>query len=166
MSPSPTKDGFPAPPLSLLADGAIELRLLRVMGPHNASSRPAHEQYFAHVPEYRFAIHRLADGLRIGRIHLRMTNDNQIVHTIGHGGYAVDEPHRRQGFATRAVRLMVGLAKHWELLPVWILIESDNVASRRTVGRVGFELIDVVNSSEALTLSGIGSEVCRYCNAG
>ena len=166
MAAYPTTNGFPSPPSSLLTDNTIELRLLRVMGPQNASARPEHLRYLADVPEYRFAIHRLTDGLRVGRIHIRITNDEQVVHTIGHSGYAVDEAHRRNGYATRAVRLIVGLAEHWKVLPVWILIEPNNVASRRTVERVGFELIDVIDSSEAITSLGMGSKVCRYRNAG
>lgn len=165
MTTSPTTDDLPSPPSSLLSDDLIELRLLRVMGSKQASARPASEQFFAHVPEYRFAIHRSTDGLRVGRIHLRATNDEQIVRTIGHSGYAVDEAHRRHGYASRAVGLIVGLAKHWKVLPIWILIEPGNVASRRTVERAGFDLVDVIDSPEPLTSLGVDSKVCRYLRA-
>lgn len=166
VTDSPTDDGFPAPPSTLLADDVVELRLLRVLGPQNASERPAHEQFLARVPEYRFAIHRLPDGLRIGRIHIRVTNDDQIVNTIGHSGYAVDVAHRGNGYAARAIKLIVGLAKHWEVLPIWILIEPGNIASRRSVEQAGFELVDVIDSPEELNLLGVGANVCRYRSAG
>lgn len=155
-------EGIPEPPSSLLSDGVIELRLLRVIGPHSATNRSARTQFLAGVPEYRFAIHRLSDGLRVGRIHIRVTTDTDIVHVIGHSGYAVDEARCKNGYASRAVVLIVGLARFWQVLPLWILIEPENTASCRTVERAGFELVDVVNSSAELTSLGIGPKVCRY----
>ena len=74
----------------------------------------------------------------------------------------MDEAHRRNGYATRAVKLIVGLAKYWNVLPLWILIEPDNIASRRTVERAGFQLVDIVESATELLALGIGHTVCRY----
>ena len=130
-----------------LDDEVIELRLLRVMRPHSAEEHPAGERFLGRVPEYRFAIHRRNDGVRVGRIHIRVTNDKEIAETVGHCGYAVDEAHRRNGYATRAIRLIVGLARQWRVLPLWVLIEPENVASRRAVERVGFGLADIVDTS-------------------
>lgn len=162
----PTADDLTAPPAELLADDVIELHLLRVMGPHNAEERPPAARFLADVPECRFAIHRRADGLRVGRIHIRVTRDERIVHAIGHSGYAVDEAHRRNGYATRAIRLIVGLARHWDVLPLWVLIEPENAASRRAVERAGLALVDVVDSSPEIMALGTGPVVCRYRSAG
>lgn len=150
------------PPPGLLADEVIELRLLRVLDSRNAAMRPPEAQFPCRVPEYRFAIHRRSDGLRVGRIHLRVTNDQAIRSAVGHTGYAVDEPHRRNGYAVRAIRLIIGLARHYGVAPLWVLIEPENIASRRAAERAGFQLIDVVDTrSEAVAL-GIGPRVCRY----
>lgn len=55
-----------------------------------------------------------------------------VLRAVGHAGYAVDEAHQR------------------------------NTASRRTVERVGFELVDTVAASpEALAID-VAQEVCRY----
>jgi predicted acetyltransferase len=159
-TPSPHDLG--APPAALLSDGLVELRLLRVMGAHNAQSRPPDARFLGHVPECRFAIHRRRDGLRVGRIHIRVTREERIVHSIGHAGYAVDDEHRRNGYATRAIRLIVGLARYWDVLPLWVLIEPENVASRRAVERAGFELVDEVDSSSEIMALGMGPAVCRY----
>jgi predicted acetyltransferase len=145
-----------------LSDGAIELRLIRVLGPHNVEARPVAQRFLSHALEYRFAIHRLKDGLRVGRIHLRMTSDAAIVDVLGHAGYAVDEPHRRNGYATRAVRLIVDLARANGVTPLWVHIEPQNTASRRTVERVGFQLVDVINTSPQAAACGVGPKVCRY----
>ncbi len=151
-----------SPPAAILADDAIELRLLRVMGPANAAARSAAEQFFAHVPEYRFAIHRKTDGLRVGRIHLRVTNDDAITHAIGHTGYAVDEIHRRNGYATRALRLIIGLARHWKISPLWVLIEPDNLASLRAAERAGLVPVDTIDSPPQAVAMGTGPRLVRY----
>ena len=148
--------------LATLADELIELRLLRVLEPGDIASRPAEAQFLCRVPEYRFWIHRQSDGLRVGRIHLRITNDEAVLRAVGHTGYAVDEPYRCNGYAVRAIQLIIALARHCNLAPLWVLIEPENVASRRAAERAGFQLMDVVETQpEALRL-GIGQRVCRY----
>lgn len=152
----------PLPPPPTLEDDVIVLRLLRILGPSDAAARPNAAQFIANAPEYRFAIHLRSDGSRVGRIHLRITHDDVVLRAIGHAGYAVDEAHQRQGYATRAVRLIQQLAREHALSPLWILIAPDNLASRRTVERVGFQLVDIVASSpEALAID-VSPEVCRY----
>lgn len=158
---SPNADA-PLPPLPTLEDDAIALRLLRIVGPAEVGERPLAAQFLANAPEYRFAIHRRRDGLRVGRSHLRITHDELVLRAIGHAGYAVDDAHQRLGYATRAVRLIQQLAHVHALSPLWILIAPDNVASRRTVERAGFQLVDIVAASpEALAME-VGPVVCRY----
>jgi len=145
-----------------LADDIVELRLLRVLGPDNVADRAPEARFLAAAPEYRFAIHLKSDGQRVGRIHLRITTDETILRAIGHSGYEVDEPHRRRGYATRALRLIRDLAKEHQISPLWIFIAPDNVASRRAVEGVGFRLVDTVDASpEAISL-GLGPTLCRY----
>ena len=149
-------------PSTVLTDDVIELRLLHIMGPENGATRPTNEQFLTAIPEYRFAIHRRSDGLRVGRIHIRRTQDEHVIRSLGHSGYAIDEARRRNGYATRAVRLIVGLARYWGVLPLWILIEPENIASRRTVERAALILIDIVDSSPEAVSLGSGYKICRY----
>lgn len=152
----------PPPAPELLGDDVVELRLIRVLGPADADARPAEARFLASAPECRFAIHRRGDGERVGRIHVRLTGDPLIVDAMGHSGYAVDEAHRRQGYAARALRLIRGIARHYGVAPLWVLIAPDNVASRRTAERAGFRLAGVVPAApEALAL-GLEPELCRY----
>ena len=44
------------------------------------------------APECRFAIHRRADGVRVGRIQLRLTDDATILRAVGHAGYILPSP--------------------------------------------------------------------------
>ena len=152
----------PLPPAAVLADDAIELRLLRVLAPGDAAARPPEARFLSAALEYRFAIHRRGDGLRVGRIHLRVTHDPLILRALGHSGYEVDEAHRRNGYATRAILLIVGLARVCGVTPLWVLIEPDNVASRKAVERAGFTLADVVDTLPEGVGLGLGPRVCRY----
>jgi tagatose 1,6-diphosphate aldolase len=147
---------------SRLADEVIELRLLRVLKPGDVAARPSAARFLSQVPEYRFAIHRRSDGLRVGRIHLRVTDDETVLRTLGHTGYAVDEAHRRHGYATRALRLIVQLARRHGIAPLWVLIEPENAASRRTAEKAGFQLVDIVHTQPPAMQLGIGPRVCRY----
>ena len=152
----------PLPPAAVLADDAIKLLLLRVLAPGDAAARPPEARFLSAALEYRFAIHRRGDGLRVGRIHLRVTHDPLILRALGHSGYEVDEAHRRNGYATRAIRLIVGLARVCGVTPLWVLIEPDNVASRKAVERAGFTLADVVDTLPEGVGLGLGPRVCRY----
>ena len=144
------------------ADDVIELRLIRVLSPEDATTRPPEVRFLSPAIEYRFAIHRRGDGVRVGRIHLRATNDNRITRALGHTGYEVDEPHRRNGYATRAIRLIIGIAQAFNVTPLWVLIEPNNTASRRAVERAGFELVDIVPTLPEAAAAGLGPVVCRY----
>lgn len=145
-----------------LADDTVELRLIRILAPGDLSARPPETQFLSAALEYRFAIHRRTDGLRVGRVHLRVTDDPEILRALGHSGYAVNEEHRGNGYATRALRLVVGLARAVKTTPLWVLIEPENAASRRVVERAGFQLVDIVDARpDALALEH-GPQVCRY----
>jgi hypothetical protein len=83
-----TKHQWPEvpPPDRLLHDELIELRLLRVLGSAEVSFRSPAAQFLVQAPELRFAIHQRSDSIRVGRIHLRLTNAAAIVESIGHTG--------------------------------------------------------------------------------
>lgn len=152
----------PSLPAECLADEVLELRLLRVLGPGDAEARPPEARFLARAPEYRFAIHLRGDGTRVGRIHLRVTDDPAIVGTMGHSGYEIGEPYRRQGYAARALGLVRRIARHQGVAPLWVFIEPENTASRRTAERAGLRLVDTVPSApEAIALSH-GPRLCRY----
>lgn len=89
---------------ALLHDDVIELQLIRFIEVGDLSHRDTGTEFLAAAPEYRFAIHRRTDGLRVGRIHFRITDEPEIVEVLGHMGYAVDEAHRRKGYAVELRR--------------------------------------------------------------
>ena len=145
-----------------LADDAIELRLIRILEVGDLSKREPATAFLALAPEYRFAIHRRDDGRRVGRIHVRITDHPDIVPVLGHMGCAVEEEYRRKGYATRAIRLLSALAGQLGMAEIWVLIEPDNIPSRRTVERAGFRLVDEVDTMPPALALGLGARVCRY----
>ena len=153
---------FELPSAVVLRDEVIELRPIRRLGPTDAEARPAGLEFLAAAFEYRFAIHRRADGLRVGRIHLRSTADPGITRTLGHLGYAIDEEHRRQGYAVRSLRLLLGVARHFEIAPLWVLIEPENIASCRVAERCAFDLIEELATAPAGIAQGLGPRVRHY----
>ncbi len=146
----------------MLSDDKIELRLIRILAPGDKAARPPEARFLSPAIEYRFAIHRVTDGLRVGRMHMRATNDEAITHTLGHTGYAVDEEHRGNGYATRALRLIVGLARACDIAPLWVLIEPENLPSRKVAENAGFALVDIVDAVPEVLALGHGPKLCRY----
>lgn len=144
------------------SDEVVELRPIRLLGPADVTARPAGLEFLSPVPEYRFAIHRCSDDLRVGRIHIRHTRDPAITRILGQLGYAVDPKHRRQGYAVRALRLLLEFARYLEIAPLWVLIEPDNVASCRVVERCGFDLVDELPTAPEGVAQGLGPKVRHY----
>jgi RimJ/RimL family protein N-acetyltransferase len=153
---------FELPGSVTLTDDVIELKPIRMLGPGDAAARPSGLEFLAAATEYRFAIHRRSDAQRVGRIHVRNTADPGITRALGHLGYEVDEAHRRQGYAVRALRLLLGVAQHFEIAPLWVLIEPDNAASCRVVERCEFELVEELPTAPVGIAQGLGPRVRHY----
>lgn len=156
------RTSFDLPTGGRSSDGVVELRPIRLLGPADVTARPAGLEFVSSAPEYRFAIHRCSDQLRVGRIHIRQTHDPAITRVLGNLGYAVDPDHRRQGYAVRALRLLLEFARHLEIAPLWVLIEPDNVASCRVVERCGFDPVEELPTAPAGVGQGLGPRVRHY----
>jgi len=76
------------------------------------------------------------EGARFaGSIGLRWTKDGSPLppHVLGHIGYAVVPWQRRHGHATRALALMLPLARERGLCQIEITTDPDNLASQRVI---------------------------------
>ncbi len=139
----------PAP--GTLDDGEVSL-VLAVFEPAAAS--------MWHTPTYRFEVRR--GGGRVGHLNLRV-GDERRVRFVGHVGYGVDEPFRGRGIAGRAVRLVLPLAAACGIDPVWVTCGPDNPASRRTLERLGAELVEIVDVPEDYPVpAGAVRQKCRF----
>lgn len=79
----------------------------------------------------------------VGSIGLRWPKDGGALppHVLGHIGYAVVPWQRRRGHATRALALMLDIARERGLESVEITTDADNLASQRVITANGGVLV-------------------------
>ena len=102
------------------------------------------------VPGYLFAICK--HGEKVGRINLRIGYGgglyNSNLYYGGQIGYDVDEPYRGNGYAARACRLLVPVAKAHSIGKLLITNGINNKASMRVCEKLGARHIRVVRLPE------------------
>ncbi len=103
------------------------------------------DEFRGYVPSYVFGILRHGTWDRVGRISLRLGNNELTTQYAGHIGYSVDMAHRGNGYAGKACLLLVDLAKEHDFSTIYITCDPDNYASKRTIEKLGAQLVDVVN---------------------
>ena len=102
------------------------------------------------LPSYHFWMKLRATGdtpapvAIAGGIGLRVGTSEEIRKYAGHVGYHVYPPARGRHYAERACRMLLPLAAAHGLRELWITVNPDNVASRRTCERLGARLVDTV----------------------
>ncbi len=114
--------------------GDIRLALDRTVAPDSSA---------AIVPAYNFHIDM--GEVRAGTISLRVGDHERLVRYAGQVGFAVDPPFRGQHLAERATRLLLPLARVHGLDPLWITCNPDNIASIRTLERLGAMFVEQVD---------------------
>ena len=118
---------------------------------------------YGYVPAYRFRMTLVGRKHEIGRIELRVSNINHIVMYAGHIGYRVLPMYRGHHYAARSCRLLMPLARHYNLNPLWITCNPDNYASRRTCKLAGATFIEIVDLPEDTDMYQMGErQKCRY----
>jgi predicted acetyltransferase len=96
------------------------------------------------VPAYSFRMQNPA-GDYLGRIRLRVGWSEDVIRYAGHVGYAVEPVHRGNHYAERACRLIAPLAERHGMTSLWITCQPDNAPSRRTLERLGAELVGIID---------------------
>ncbi len=102
------------------------------------------------VPSYRYNICPLTNMTELGTIDMRIGN-NENIYYAGHIGYRVHEPYRGRHYAEKACRLIIRVARAHGMTEVVITCNPDNLASRKTIERLGarFEgIVDIPSSNE------------------
>jgi predicted acetyltransferase len=96
------------------------------------------------VPAYTFAMRHAQTGQTMGRIRLRVGWNEESIRFAGQIGYLVEPAFRGHRYAERAGRLIAPLARRHGLLEIWITCQPENLASRRTLERLGAQFVEVV----------------------
>lgn len=87
----------------------------------------------------------------VGSIGLRWTKDGSPLppHVLGHVGYAVVPWKRGRGFATRALALMLPLARAQGLERLIVTTDPDNLASQRVITANGGIFVEAFDKGAA-----------------
>lgn len=129
----PRDGSFPPPPADL-ADGDITLKFSGI-----EKGNPPRGL----VPYYHFRI-LLADGTDAGHINFRVGETVHVRLCAGHIGFGIGEDHRGRGYALKACRALAPFVRSlYET--VIITCDPDNVASIRTLEKLGAQYIDTVD---------------------
>lgn len=91
-----------------------------------------------YVPGYLFQVYRGNES--IGDVHLRIGYTDGLYYG-GQVGYNIDEAHRGNGYAGRACRLLVPVAKAHGMQKLLITNSHTNTASMRVCEKLGAKLL-------------------------
>lgn len=92
------------------------------------------------IPFYYYDI--LVDGVPAGRISIRI-GENFHSYYNGHIGYEVFPPFRGHGYEEKACRLVLEVARFHGMERLYLTCAESNTASRRTIEKLGAQLLEI-----------------------
>jgi len=121
--------------LPTLVDGELILKLRKKI--------PAdHGKGFS--PCYSFEMVNVSSTEVMGGINFRIGVTHHERYFRGNIGFNVHEEFRGHHYASRSCRLLLPIAAHHELNPIWLTCDVDNYASRRSIELAGAEYVETV----------------------
>jgi RimJ/RimL family protein N-acetyltransferase len=97
------------------------------------------------VPSYDFAVCKGSE--QIGNVNLRIGYTDGLYYG-GQIGYGIDEKNRGNGYAVRACRLLIPVAKAHKMTKLLISNAKGNIASKRVCEKLGARLVRVARLPE------------------
>ena len=95
------------------------------------------------LPFYYYDILSPADAAEVGKISIRIGHNYHSYYN-GHIGYEIGEPWRGRGFALRACRLVLPVARSHGMDYLHLTCREDNAPSYKTIEKLGAELVEIV----------------------
>ncbi|MGH6782005.1 MAG: GNAT family N-acetyltransferase [Sphingomonadaceae bacterium] len=131
--------------------GDIDVALLARLGCDDVSLRLS-RSYAPEISPWSVAAYRfdiLAGGEPAGTISLRPGTSYLLTHLAGQIGFSVEPDFRGRGLAGTAVKALLPLATACGLTELWLTTTPDNLASRRTLEKLGCVLVEQVTIPES-----------------
>ena len=79
----------------------------------------------------------MLDDEIVGSINIRHCLNDYLKNIGGHIGYSIAPKYRRQGFATKMLQEALKFCKQWEIWPVLVTCDEDNMDSKKTIEKCG-----------------------------
>lgn len=95
------------------------------------------------IPFYWYKIIPKTLNKPIGKISIRLGNNYHSYYN-GHIGYEVDEEYRGHGYSYQAAKLVLPVAKAYGMKHIYLACDENNVASYKTIEKLGAELVELV----------------------
>jgi RimJ/RimL family protein N-acetyltransferase len=98
------------------------------------------------VPAWRFDI--MEGPIRVGTISLRAGTTYRVTHLAGQVGFVIEEAFRGRSLAVKAARALLPVATAQGMHKLWLTTTPDNIASQRTLEKVGCAFVESVDIPE------------------
>lgn len=93
------------------------------------------------LPFYWWNIVLKPEGKTIGKISFRI-GYNYHIYFNGNIGYEIDEPYRGNHYSLLACQLVLQCAKFYGMKKIYLTCDYDNIASYKTIEKLGANLIE------------------------
>ena len=97
------------------------------------------------IPLYYYDIIRKADNVTVGKISIRIGNNFHSNYN-GHIGYEIFNKYRGNGYAYKASLLVLDVARFHDMKFIYLTCDEGNVASYRTIEKLGTELVEICDA--------------------
>ena len=82
----------------------------------------------------------IKDKQMIGTVNIRHCLNDYLLKKGGHIGYSVLPSQRKQGYASLMLKEAVKFCKQWDIMPILVTCDQNNIASRKTIEKCGGQL--------------------------
>ncbi len=95
------------------------------------------------IPYYWYDIIENKTNTKIGKISIRLGH-NYHSYFNGNIGYEIDEKYRGNGYGYIAAEMVIEIAKEYGMKEIYLTCKKDNVASSKTIEKLGAQLLETV----------------------
>lgn len=100
------------------------------------------------IPFYYYDIIRKADNETVGKISIRIGSNFHSYYN-GHIGYEVSKEYRGNCYAYKASLMVLDVARSHGMEFIFLTCDESNIASYKTIERLGAELVEICDVPRA-----------------